>query len=88
MNGFTAAVACMAVSAFGNEGAGTIVSPAMFESTLRCRDSFAPIVAATPLSSFDFSAVTAPRYAPTNAVSSAWPPCRSSAGSRTIRRGT
>jgi hypothetical protein len=60
-NGFTAAVACAAVSAFGNAGAGTIVLPAMFDSTLRWRDSFAPMVAATPFSSFDFSAVTAPR---------------------------
>jgi hypothetical protein len=60
-NGFTAAVAWAAVSAFGKAGAGTIVPAAMFVSTLRWRDSFAPMVAATPFSSFDFSAVTAPR---------------------------
>jgi hypothetical protein len=60
-NGFTAAVAWAAVSAFGKAGAGTIELAAMFVSTLKCRDSFAPIVAATPFSSLDFSAVTAPR---------------------------
>ena len=57
----TAAVACRAVSTFGSAGAGTITPPAaMFVSTLRCRDSLAPIWAATPFSSFDVSAVTAP----------------------------
>ena len=61
MNGVTAFVAWAAVNAFGNDGPETIVPAAMFERIARWRDSFAPIVAATPLRSFDFSAVTAPR---------------------------
>ena len=48
MNGFTAAVACAAVRAFGNAGAATMVPAAMFDSTLRWRDSFAPIVRRRP----------------------------------------
>jgi len=39
---------------------GTIASAPMFVSTLRCRDSHAPISAATPFSSSLFKAVTAP----------------------------
>jgi hypothetical protein len=69
----TAAVAFAAVSATGNDGPDTIVPAAMLERIARWRDSFAPMVAAMPLRSFDLSAVTAPRYAPTKAVSSAWP---------------
>ena len=50
MNGLTAAVACAAVRTFGRFGAGTIAFAAMFVSTLRWRDSQAPISAATPFS--------------------------------------
>ncbi len=60
MNGLTAAVACAAVSTFGRLGAGTIEFAPMFVRTLRCRDSQAPISAATPLSALLWSAVTAP----------------------------
>src|SRR5262249_16877249 len=59
-NGVTAAVACFDVSTFGRSGAGTIAPAAMFVSTLRCRDSHAPISAATPFSSSLWSGVTAP----------------------------
>ena len=45
----------------------------MFDITLRWRDSHAPISAATLLSMSLLSDVTAPIYAPTNAVSSASP---------------
>ena len=49
------------LSVLTNIAAGSIVPAAMFDRMARCRDSLAPMVAATPFSSFDLSAVTAPR---------------------------